>query len=227
MSENKPRLRLLSHTGDRVALIVMILLLVVTLLINLLNALGLTLVEGALYIFLPLVLALVALGWGSSLIVRRITRPTLRRVVAVVLVLALLGLAGIGMQIAAIASGMNYPMVYAVMTAPDNIHRLIVMRGLDIDEQRAYARRDARLAADPDSDPEVTIDDWGYIYTAYALGPLDLFYKPKTLIEGRVRIGYASKGELMLEWEKDNTEGHFFIKNPDLLDEGEMRASAV
>ena len=41
-----------------------------------------------------------------------------------------------------------------------------------------------------------------------------------------MRIGYASKGELMLEWEKDNTEGRFFIKNPEPLDEGEMRAKA-
>lgn len=225
MNENKPRRRL-SHTGDRVALIVILLLLVVTLLINLLNALGLRLVEGALYIFLPLVLALTAIGWGFSLVVRRITRPTLRRVVAVAMVLVMGGLALYGMQLGAFVSGMNYPTVYAVMTAPDDAHRLIVMRGLDADQQRIYARRDARLAAHPDGDPEVTIDDWGYVYTAYAPGPLDLFYKPATLIEGRVFIGYASKGELMLEWQNDNTQGHFFIKNPEPQDEGEMLAKA-
>ena len=226
MSEKTPRRGLLSGTGDKVALIAVIVLLVFTLLINLLNALGLRLVEGSLYIFVPLLLALFALGWGFSILVRRITRPTLKKVVGVVLVLVMLVLAAVGMQFGAFASGMSFPTVYAVMTAPDNVHRLIVMRGLDADEQRIYARRDARVAADPDAAPEVTIDDWGYIYTAYALGPLDLFYRPKTLIEGQVRIGYASKGELMLEWEKDNTEGRFFIKNPEPLDEGEMRARA-
>ena len=49
-----------------------------------------------------------------------------------------------------------------------------------------------------------------------------LFYHPDSLLEGEVHIGYASKAELMVEWEDD--VGHFFIKNPEIGDEGEMRA---
>ena len=221
MNEKKPRRPW--RTGDKVTLTVIVILAVFTVAIHAINAAGLRLVEGSLYVFLPLLLALFAVGWGCAVIVRRIRRPALKRIVAVVMVVAMLGLAMLGLQYGTFASGLSYPTMYAMMTSPGG-HRLIVMRGLDADEQRIYARRDARLAADPNANPDVTLEDWGYVYTAYAPGPLDLFYRVNTLIEGRVCIGYASKGELMLEWNEDETEGRFFIKNPEPLDEGEMRA---
>ena len=68
----------------------------------------------------------------------------------------------------------------------------------------------------------MTAEDWGYTYTAYKPALMGLFYRPDTLLEGEVHIGYVSKAELMVEWEDD--VGHFFIKNPQIGDEGEMRA---
>lgn len=210
--------------ADRIVLIVLLVLAVLTMVINLLSLANLRLVPGALYVFLPLALLLVAVGWGFSALARLIRRPTLRKVVAWLLAAAMLLLALLAFQYAGVVAGLTIPSQYAVMTSPEKGHKLIVMRCLDIDEARVSARREARLAADPEGSPDYTADDWGYTYTAYAVGPFGWFYKPDTLIEGAVNIGYASPGELMLEWEDDETVGHFFIKNPDPNDSGEMRA---
>ena len=132
----------------------------------------------------------------------------------------------LGLQYAGYVAGLTLPVKYAVMTSPGG-GRLIVMQGLDADVDRINARRAARLAADPSGTPDYVAADWGYTYTAYAPGPLELFYRPDTLIEGAVHIGYASAGELMLEWEDGDRVGHFYIKNPDASDAGEMRARAA
>ena len=226
MSENKPRKRLFTRTGDRVALVFVIVLIALTLIFNGLNAAGLRLVEGSLYFFLPLILALVLLGWGFSAILRRIQKPVPKRVATVVVVFIMLSLAVLGVQMGTFAAGFTYPAYYATMTGPNTGHQIIVMRGVDSDPERIKARREARTAADPEN-TEMSIDDWGYVYTAYASGPLGLFYKTDTLLEGEVHIGYASKGELMMEWDDEETTAYFFIKNPEPYDDGTMRTRAV
>lgn len=227
MSETKSsRKKFALRTGDRIVLIALLVLAVLTLIVNLLNAAGLRLVAGAVYLILPLTLLLVALGWGFSALVRRIRRPVPRKVVGWVLAALMLVIGMLAMQYGGFIAGLTMPRRYAVMTSPSGT-RLIVMRALDPDRDRMDARRAARLAADPSGDPEFDISDWGYVYTAYAPGPLGWFYRPDTLIEGAVNIGYASAGELMLEWEEADTVGHFFIKNPEANDSGEMRARAA
>ena len=226
MTQKPARKKLFTKAGDWLALTIIVALTLFLILVNLLKAAGLWLVEGSLYIFVPLVLALFALGWGCTAIVRRIRRPVLKRVIGAVLVLVMLGLTFLGLQYGAFASGLTAPTLYATMTAPESGRHLLVMRTLDADETRIYARRDARLAADPEAEPEVVLADWGYIYTAYAPGPMNLFYRPDTLIEGKVYMGYASTGELMMEWNDDETEARFFVKNPEPNDSGELRARA-
>ena len=137
MSENKPRKRLFTRTGDRVALVFVIVLIALTLIFNGLNAAGLRLVEGSLYFFLRVILALVLLGWGFSAILRRIQNPVAKRVATVVVVF----MAVLFVQMGTFAADFTYPAYYATMTGPNTGHQIIVMRGMEYDPKRIMARR--------------------------------------------------------------------------------------
>ena len=206
--------------GDRIVAFLALALIVLTLALALLNALNLRLVAGELYVFLPIMLALLLVGWGLSALWRRIRPGAVRKVVAVVMVLGMALLVMVTLFLTSVFAGVNIPRKYAVMT--NEGHRLLVMRALDGDQTRIEQRHAARLEADADSNPDLIAEDWGYTYTAYAPAVMGIFYKPDTLLEGAVHIGYNSKAELMVEWEDD--VGHFFIKNPEIGDDGEMRA---
>lgn len=223
----KQKRRIFQRPGDRIVARVLLGILALTMVISALRgAAGLALVDGGAYLYLPLAMILIAIGWGFSAVFRRLKRPALRGIFGTMMVLVMLGLLTLGMSYASFAAGLSFPHRYVVMTAPDVEHRLLVMRMLDPDEARIEQRRQTRLEADPEGEPNVTAEDWGYVYTAYAPGPLGLFYKVDSLLEGEVYIGYASKAELMVEWEDDNTVGHFYIKNPEPGDSGEMKARA-
>ena len=218
MSEPKKRFRLTG--GDRIVAWLLLAMAMLTVVLTVLNALNLRLVAGELYMFLPMMVLLVLIGWGGSALWRRMKPSMLRKTVGAVLVVTMALLVMLALSFVSMVAGINVPRKYVTMT--NEGHSLVVMRALDSDEARLNARRAARLEADPESDPEFVAADWGYTYTAYKPALMGLFYRPNTLLEGEVHIGYASQAELMVEWEDD--VGHFFIKNPETADEGEMRA---
>lgn len=207
--------------GDRIVVYLLLALAAISLVMAGLNALNLRLVAGELYLFLPMMVVLVLLGWGMSALWRRIKGDVARKAVGIGMVLVMALLLMLTLTYASVFAGMNIPTKYAVVSDDDG-HSLLVMRALDTDEDRIELRHAARLEADPEGSEEMTAEDWGFIYTAYAPAGLGLFYRPDSLLEGEVHIGYASKAELMVEWQ--DGMGHFFIKNPELGDEGEMRA---
>ena len=218
MSEPKKRFRLTG--GDRIVAWVLLAMLVATVLLVVLNMLNLRLVAGELYLFLPIMAALMLIGWGGSALWRRIRPGGVRKVVGAVLIAAMALVVMLALSFTTMFAGINVPRKYVTMT--NEGHSLVVLRALDSDQTRIEARYAARREADPESNPEMTAEDWGYTYTAYKPALMGLFYRPDTLLEGEVHIGYVSKAELMVEWEDD--VGHFFIKNPETGDEGEMRA---
>ena len=222
------KLHFFHRTGDKIVFWCLIGLTAVILIASALHRFaGLALVHGELYLFLPMLIVYTLLGWGLSAIIRRLKKPAVRSVVAVVLVLVMLVVGVIGLSYGSVASSFSFPQKYVTVASPDAGHRLVVMRGLDLNEERIEQRRAARVAADPEATAEVAAEDWGYVYTAYAPGPLGLFYRVDTLLDGEVHIGYGSKAELMVEWEDDETVGRFYVKNPELADGGEMRARAA
>ena len=225
MKKRERRFRLFSHRGDWIVLWVLAGLFAAILLVSALRQYaGLALIQGGLYLYLPLLMVLIALGWGMSAIFRRLKRPAVRGIVGTLMVLAMLGMLVIGMSYASFAAELSFPHRYIVIGAPDGVHKLTVLRMLDPDENRMEQRRAARLAENPDGADQIVAEDWGYIYTAYSTDPTGLFYKVNTCLEGEVHIGYGSAAELMVEWEDSNTVGHFFVKNPEIGDGGEMRA---
>lgn len=221
MTDKKNTRRPQLARGDKIVLWVLIALVVVTLALSGLNALDLRLTTGGLYLILPVMTLLLLLGWGMSALWRRMKQGVARKAVGAVLVLVMALVLMVAMTFTSVFSSMNIPSRYAVM-ADDNGHRLVVMRGIDPNEARMNARHEARLSANPEGSTEMTVEDFGFTYTAYAPAVMGLFYRPSTLLDGEVHIGYASKAELMLEW--SDGIGHFFIKNPEIGDEGEMHA---
>ena len=206
--------------GDRIVAWTLMVMVALTIALLVLNALNLRLVAGELYLFLPMMVLLLLIGWGGSALWRRMRPGTVRKVVGAVLIAAMALVVMLALSFTTMFAGINVPRKYVTMT--NEGHSLVVMRALDGNEERFNARHDARLAAYPDSNPELIAEDWGYAYTAFKPALMGLFYRPDTLLEGEVHIGYVSKAELMVEWEDD--VGHFFIKNPQAGDEGEMRA---
>lgn len=206
--------------GDRIVVGILIALVVITMALSGLSALNLRLMTGELYVFLPLMTLLILLGWGLSAVWRRIKKDVVRKAVGIVMVMLMALLLMLALSFASVLSGMNLPSRYVELT--NEGHRVVVMRALDPDEGRINARREARLVADPEGSQEMTTEDWGFTYTAYAPAGLGLFYRTDTLLDGEVHIGYASKAELMVEWSDDIA--HFFIKNPEIGDDGEMHA---
>lgn len=220
MTENRRARRPRLGCGDRIVIYILLALMAASLVTAGLNALNLRLVAGEIYLLLPMAALLLLIGWGLSALWRRIKKDVARKVVGGVLVVLMALLLMLALTYTSVFAGMNIPQKYAVVS--DDGHSLVVMRALDPDEGRIEVRHAARLEADPDGDPEMTAEDWGFTYTAYAPAGMGLFYRPDSLLEGEVHIGYGSKAELMVEWE--DGVGHFFIKNPEVGDEGEMRA---
>ena len=218
MSDTKKRFRLTG--GDRIVVWVLLVLLVLTVVLMVLNMMNLRLVAGELYLFLPTMVLLLLIGWGGSALWRRMKPGGARKAVGAVLLIVMSLVVMVTVSLVSMFASINVPHKY--FTVSNEGHSLVVMRALDGNEERFNARHDARLAAYPDSNPELIAEDWGYAYTAFKPALMGLFYRPDTLLEGEVYIGYTSKAELMAEWEGD--VGHFFIKNPEIGDEGEMRA---
>lgn len=207
--------------GDRIVICLLLVLLVVTLILSGLNAMDLRLIAGEIYLILPMIALLLLIGWGMSALWRRMKPGTARKAVGAALVILMALILMVAMTFTSVFTGMNIPHRYAVMSDEEG-HTLVVLRGLDPDEARMKTRHEARLAADPEGSQEMIAEDFGFTYTAYAPAAMGLFFRPSTLLDGAVHIGYASKAELMLEW--SDGVGHFYIQNPEIGDEGEMHA---
>ena len=84
----------------------------------------------------------------------------------------------------------------------------MILRVLDADEGRMNARRAARLAGDPDADPETAEyveSDYGYSYMVYPRAFLGLFFRYDANVEegSGVYETYGAEGRLKYEWLDD------------------------
>ena len=233
----------LPRTSDRVLLIISLVLALLTGALLILQKVGLSLIDGAIMIYLPLLTLFVLVGWGGYALIRRIYNQTVRMIVGGVLGL-LLVLAV--MMVYTYVSYMAFyliPQKYSAMVSPTGGHRLVVMRGFDTVEEHHQQRKAARLAADPDATEEDVISDWGYMYRAYPQ-VLGLFYKTNANVEGEVYLDIeepnaqpqsdqageatqaeaepkAPHGTLMVEWLDNDATAHFFVENPGVAEGGD------
>ena len=239
--EKTEKKRFSLNTPDKALLAVVALLILIIVVLGILQRLGLSLVNGTMMLQLPVLTVVVLISWGGYALVRRIKNRTAKIVVGSVAVLVLvLAMTLISSYISFIAA-LTVPQRYATLQSPSGAHRVVVLRSLDGTDERLEARRTARLAADPDGDPEFVLQDYGYVYKAWpkAWGP---FYRSNADVQGEVFMAYeapaapAAEGEggeaaepaaqpahgtLMVDWQDDESAVRFYVKDPGVAEGGE------
>lgn len=221
--------------SDKIVLAVLGVLVLLTIALNIMQRCGLSIVNGALMLYLPVLTLLILVGWGGYVLFRRIPNRTVKLVVGGLLGLALLVVVLLGFTYVSFIASIGTPHKYRTMVSPSGEHRLVVLRTLDPDEARIEQRKAARLAADPEGDPEITAADWGYVYRAYPEALFGLFYRSDADVEGEVYLTYrdgiapvTAEGEepepigtMMLEWLENDTVAHFYVENAGVAEGGE------
>ena len=210
-------------TLSRPSLIFLAAIGVLTLLLVVLSVMyrnGIALIQGEVLLFLPFIIGLLFPAWGLYALHAHIRRKGLRIALTLILGLALFMLLVLGFSYLNFVGVFTVPRQCGVVRSPDGAHTMVVLRQMDGDPEHMEVRRDARLAADPEADPELGAADYTYIYAAYPR-VAGMFYSTKVDTEGEIRMGYTSEAKLMVEWLDDNQTAHFFIENPEPGDEGE------
>ena len=207
---------------DKIVAIAEIAALVILVALNIMAARGLSLVRGELYSFVAMLIPLLLLGWIGYRIVRRFEKRRTKLIVGTVIALVMMILFTVVMSYISVVATMTVPQKVTAIRSPSGKHQLLVMRAMDLDEERIEQRRAARLAADPEADPETQAADYGYQYLAFPPALGGFFYRNDADLEGIALIGYSSAAELMVEWLEDEEVAHFFVKNPEVADGGEF-----
>ena len=205
---------------DKILLFVLLTLVLVTVALTVLRSFHLELINGVLYLYLPLLILATAAGWGIYALVRRIRRNGLR--MALTVLLSLVGFLAVVLAFSFIGylANVNLPQRFTTVSSPDGARKLVVLRSFELPEDEHIARRKAaRLEADPDSGEDVVAEDWGFAYTAYPRA-LRFFYRSDADVEGEVHLGFASAATMMVEWPEERT-ARFYVQEPQPGDDGE------
>lgn len=240
--EQTTKKRFALGTADKAFLTVVGALVLAAVVLGILSRCGLTPIHNAILFYIPLLAVFVLVGWGILALVRRVTNRTVRMVLGIGLPLVLMLVLLVAVTYASYMAYYAMPQRFTTVVSPSGAHKAVVMRAIDPDEDRLNARRAARLAADPDGDPETTIADWGFVYRAYPQ-VLGLFYKSNADVQGEVLLGVdaatvapqdaatlaalqsaqAARGTLMVDWLEEETVARFFVDHPGVAEGGECR----
>ena len=230
-------------TSTKVLLTIMGILVVAIVALGILERCGIMPVDREIVLYVPLLAVFVLLGWGIYALVGRIDKRGVKVAVGVGLSILLMVVLMIAFSYISYMGFYALPHRYSTVAAPSGAHKLVVMRAFDTDEGRMEQRRKARLEANPDGDPEFTLEDWGYIYKAYPQVAKWL-YRINADVEGEVYLpvdgatvaqdaqtvegdGEAPQADppihssLMVEWLEDEAVAHFFAQNPGAGDGGD------
>lgn len=217
--------RFVLGTADKIWLGLLAVLSAVILVLSILQRCGLSLINGTVMLYLPVLAILTLVSWGIYALVRRIKNRTAKVLLGGVLVLVLMLALVVVFTYISFMSAITVPQRYATLKSPSGARQVVVMRLIDAGEERVNARKAARLAQDPDGDTESILQDWCYQYRAYpkALGP---FYRSNADVQGEVYLAYDGpsseeatavelpRGTLMVEWLDDETTAHFYVQDP-------------
>lgn len=180
---------------DKVLLGVITALVVATIVLNIMDRAGLKLANAALMFYLPVGTLLALVGWGAYALIRRaksrVTKVAVGSIVAMVMMVVVM----VGFAYLSIVTYTALPHAYKTLSDPDGKHKLLVIWQFDSDAERneasIQARKEARLAAYPDSDPETLADDVTVAFEAYPTALFGLFYRTNVDAEGRVFLAYT------------------------------------
>ena len=209
------------RTSDKIVIGLVLVMTLLFAVLNIMQRAGLTPVHGALMLYLPVIDALLAVGWGLYALLRRIRRDMLRRVAIGALVTLVFLVVMLGFSYLGLVANVTIPQKYSTLTSPGGTHKLVLLRAWDHDQSHYETRKAARLAADPDSGEEDVAADYGFIYKAYPEALGGLFYRYDADVEGEAYIGYESAAKLKMEWPDEDT-AHFYVEDPGPADGGEF-----
>ena len=206
---------------DKIVLFGMLAVLVVLIVLNVLARLNLQLIYGELYMFGTLLIPIALVAWGFYRLIRRMKERRTKLIVGSVLGLVLMLVFTVVMSYFSVIASMSIPQKFGTVVSPSGAHKLVVLRGFDLDEERLEARRASRLAEDPEGDPETLAEDYSYRYLAFP-PVLGIFYRSDVQYEGDIVMGFSSPATLMVEWQANETVAHFYVDNPGVGDGGEL-----
>ena len=238
MKQKQDRKRRFSlRRSDKVILGVLSFMALIMLVLTMLRNNGLYLIEGNYYLLIPVLMILVALGWGTYMLFRRLASRGARMAVALAGTLVIMLLLSQGTNYISYYTAIAIPQYYKEFTSSDGAHTAVLMRILDVTDEYSKARmderRDARLAEEaaqaaeaiesagtvetPEDDAaeeEYAESDFGYVYMAYPKALLGLFYRADADVEGAVYETYGAEGRLKYEWLDEGSAFRLFISDP-------------
>lgn len=217
--------------SDKIILGALATLVVVLIVLSIMQRCGLSLINGALMMYLPFVALFLLIGWGVYALVRRLKNRVAKIAVTSLAVLAIfLGVVWVFTGLASLVFFV-VPQRYAVVKSPSGARELVVLRVFDSDQDRVSARQAARLAANPDSPEALRPGDLCQIYSAFPRA-LGVFYRSNADVEGELRLAYSDPaspeegalpvGTLKLEWLDDEATAHFFVEDPGPEEGGDL-----
>ncbi len=232
---------------DRIVLGVVAVMLLATVVLNILQAAGLTLINQPLMLYLPIVALVVLAAWGVYALIRRIKNRIVRVAVGAVTAMLIMLMVTVGFAYLSFVTFTVMPHQYRTMTDPDGGHRIVVLWQFDSDAERNETsiaqRKAARLEAYPDSSEDTLADDITVAFQAYPR--VGWFYRSKADVQGKVYLCYTGNitardaieppegsdaepltietphGTMMLEWLDDNAAAHFYVTDPGVAEGGE------
>ena len=245
---SKPNFLSRMRTSDRIILGAVAVLLLVTIVLNILQAGGLSLINQAVMLYLPVVTLFALVAWGVYALIRRIDSRGVRLTVGVIAGMLAMLLVMVGFTYMSFITFTAMPHQYSTLADPDGGHKMVLMWQFDSDAEHSDAsiaeRKAARLEAYPDSGEETRGDDITVAFQAYPR-VAGLFYRSKADVQGKVYLAYSGNvaqedvvqpaegsdaepvvidtphGTMMLEWLDDNTTAHFYVKDPGVAEGGE------
>ena len=248
MSSNKPSFLSRMRTSDKVLLGVVTVLLVLTIVLNILQGFGLSLINQPVMLFVPVLALFVLVAWGFYALVRRISSRGVRLTVGIVAAMLAMLVMIVGYTYLSFLTYTVMPHKYSTLTDADGGHRMVVLWQFDMDSEHSEAsiaqRKAARLEAYPDSGEDTRGDDFIVTFQAYPQ-VAGLFYRSKADVQGKVYLAYTGNvgqmdyiepaegsdaepvviktphGTMMLEWLDDNSTAHFYVKDPGVAEGGE------
>ncbi len=248
MSSNKPKFLSRLRTSDKVILGAGTVLLVVTIVLNILQACGLSLINQAVMLFVPVLALFVLVAWGIYALIRRIGSRGVRITVGIVAAMLAMLVMTVGYTYLSFIAFTAMPHQYSTLTDANGGHRMVVLWQFESDAEHSEAsiaqRKAARLEAYPDSGEDTRGEDFIVVFRAYPK-VAGLFYRSKADVQGEVYLAYTGnvgpldviqpaegsdaepvtietpRGTMMLEWLDDNSTAHFYVKDPGTAEGGE------
>lgn len=215
--ENSEKRRFRPGTVDKIVLLVLLVLMVLLIVLGIMNNNGITLISAGLYLYGMFAGIAILVGWGAYTVFRLFRGKNARLVVGTLLAVVYFLAVMVCGSFISVLVGYSVPQKFDTVVSGD--HQVVILRGIDMDEERMQQRMETRLAADPEGSSEPMPEDFGYSYYAFPQ-TMGVFYRSDAHVEGEIHIGYASQASLMIEWLDENT-AHLFVENPEPGDGGD------